>query len=209
MSLVMIVCAGCLWLLGGCASSSPRFGKQAGREDVRLEEKKPATRFASREVEEEKKENDRIVSKEEAESMLSGSRDFRAERNESITPLNQSKMLREISKFMGVRYELGGESMKGLDCSAYTMLVYKNSIGQQLPRNSEEQTKVGRAIPFDELKFGDLLFFNTTGGPASHVGIYLGDDLFAHASVSLGVTISSLQSSYYKNRYEGARRVVH
>jgi cell wall-associated NlpC family hydrolase len=88
------------------------------------------------------------------------------------------------------------------------MIVYKNAVGRDLPRSAHLQFSQGKVITFDDLKFGDLIFFNTTGESASHVGIYLGDDLFAHASVSLGVTISSLQSSYYKKRYEGARRVI-
>jgi cell wall-associated NlpC family hydrolase len=109
---------------------------------------------------------------------------------------------------MGTPYEHGGESLNGIDCSGYTMKVFKNSLGKSLPRSSAQQSKIGSHVRFNELKFGDLLFFNTTGDPASHVGIYLGDDLFAHASVTLGVTISSLQSSYYKNRYESARRII-
>jgi cell wall-associated NlpC family hydrolase len=88
------------------------------------------------------------------------------------------------------------------------MMVYKNSIGKLLPRSSAEQFRIGIPVHSEDLKFGDLLFFDTTGEPASHVGVYLGDDLFAHASVSLGVTISSLESYYYKQRYNGARRVV-
>ena len=59
----------------------------------------------------------------------------------------------------------------------------------------------------EELQFGDLVFFNTTGRSPSHVGIYLEDDLFAHASVTYGVTISSLESTYYRKRLVGARRV--
>ena len=117
-------------------------------------------------------------------------------------------MMREISKYMGVPYVLGGVDENGIDCSGYTMTVYKNSIHKPLPRTAAEQAKVGSPVELSDLKFGDLVFFNTTGEPASHVGIYLGDDLFAHASVSLGVTISSLQSSYFKSRYETARRIV-
>jgi cell wall-associated NlpC family hydrolase len=95
-----------------------------------------------------------------------------------------------------------------MDCSGYTMVVYQNGLGTSLPRSSAAQAAVGVPVRYEDLKFGDLVFFNTTGTPASHVGIYLGDDLFAHASVSLGVTISSLESSYFKKRYEGARRVI-
>jgi cell wall-associated NlpC family hydrolase len=109
---------------------------------------------------------------------------------------------------MGVPYVHGGAGTDGMDCSGYTMMVYKNAIGKLLPRSSAEQSKLGEEVELSNLKFGDLIFFNTTGESASHVGIYLGDDLFAHASVSFGVTISSLQSSYYAKRYETGRRIV-
>lgn len=115
--------------------------------------------------------------------------------------------MREISKYMGVPYKLGGETRAGMDCSGYTKVVFKNGVNLELPRSSAQQAKQGTPVSFEKLKFGDLLFFNTNGVPASHVGIYLGDDLFAHASVSLGVTISSLQTPYFKDRYEFARRL--
>jgi cell wall-associated NlpC family hydrolase len=204
---VVSAMVGTLLLLSeGCASPSPRFGTRSRAEE--REKKTDGTRFSSRETEEEKREDDKKVDPELKERILAGKRDFRKERNPSITPLDQSKMMREISRYMGVPYHHGGTSSEGMDCSAYTMLVYANAIGKRLPRTTEEQFKVGKPVAFDDLKFGDLVFFNTTGTPASHVGIYLGDDLFAHASVTLGVTISSLQSSYFKNRYEGARRIV-
>ncbi len=68
--------------------------------------------------------------------------------------------------------------------------------------------KLGSPVSLENLKFGDLIFFNTTGQNPSHVGIYIGDDMFAHASVSFGVTLSSLYSSYYKKRYTEARRII-
>ena len=166
------------------------------------------TRFASKEAEEEAKENDKKPDAKEVESVTSGTRDFRKEKNEALKPLDQSKMMREISKYMGVPYVHGGAGIDGMDCSGYTMTVYKNAIGKLLPRSSAEQSKLGKTVELSDLKFGDLIFFNTTGESASHVGIYLGDDLFAHASVSFGVTISSLQSSYYAKRFETARRIV-
>ncbi|HCA81289.1 MAG TPA: bifunctional murein DD-endopeptidase/murein LD-carboxypeptidase, partial [Bacteroidetes bacterium] len=148
------------------------------------------------------------VASDEAEGVISGRRSFKTEKNASISNLDQAKMMRQISKMMGVSYKLGGVDDEGIDCSAYTMNVYKASMGRSLPRSSAEQFKAGEAVEYADLKFGDLVFFNTTGESGSHVGIYLGDDLFAHASVSLGVTISSLESFYYKKRYEGARRIV-
>jgi cell wall-associated NlpC family hydrolase len=197
-----------VFMLEGCGSSSPRFGSE-GKKSAHPESKSShGPRFASKEAEEEAKENDKKPDSKIVENLSSGSRDFRKEKNEALKPLDQSKMMREISKYMGVPYVLGGNGKDGMDCSGYTMTVYKNSIGKQLPRSSAEQAKLGSPVDLNTLKFGDLIFFNTNGESASHVGIYLGDDLFAHASVSLGVTISSLQSSYFAKRYETARRLV-
>lgn len=196
-----------IFLLGGCGSSSPRFANREKKATEKPSEQK-GPRFASKEVEEETKENDKKVNSGEIEKITGGTRDFRKDKNPAIKPLDQSKMMREISRYMGVPYVHGGTSTDGLDCSGYTMLVYKNSVGKLLPRSAAEQAKVGRGVRLEDLKFGDLIFFNTTGEPNSHVGIYIGDDLFAHASVTLGVTISSLQSSYYEKRFEGAKRVI-
>ncbi len=182
----------------GCGAASPRFKSKSERSTPRQVTTPTA----------ESKEEDKETEAEEAEAIRSGTRTFRTEKNEAMSNLDQARMMRQISRWMGVPYKLGGETDEGLDCSAYTMLVYKNSIGKLLPRTSAEQFNVGIPVDFDDLKFGDLVFFNTTGKSASHVGIYLGDDLFAHASVSLGVTISSIESFYYKKRYEGARRIV-
>jgi cell wall-associated NlpC family hydrolase len=197
-----------LFVLEGCGASSPRFGAEGKKSSQRESGKSHGPRFASKEAEEETKENDKKPDAKVIEHISSGTRDFRQEKNEALKPLDQSKMMREISKYMGVPYVLGGAGKDGMDCSGYTMTVYKNAIGKVLPRSSVEQSKLGRSVELTALKFGDLIFFNTTGESASHVGIYLGDDLFAHASVSLGVTISSLQSSYFAKRYETARRIV-
>lgn len=191
----------------GCGPSSPRFGN-GQRKESEAKERTSAVRFSSKEVEEEVRENDKKPEEKEIESVIEGKRDFKKEKNKAIAPLDQAKIMRCISKYMGAPYVHGGSSMAGMDCSGYTMMVYKESVGRALPRSAHGQFDVGTGVRFEDLKFGDLIFFNTTGASASHVGIYLGDDLFAHASVSLGVTISSLESSYYKKRYEGARRVV-
>lgn len=189
----------------GCGATAPRFKSGESRPSGSIgrteapRSDKDSVRARNKDVE---------TSSGAAESVLSGKRSFRTEKNTSISNLDQSKMMREISKMMGVSYKLGGSDENGIDCSAYTMTVYRNSIGKLLPRSSTEQYKVGIPVQTEDLKFGDLVFFNTTGETATHVGIYLGDDLFAHASVSLGVTISSLESYYFKQRYNGARRIV-
>lgn len=199
----VVVCSGIGF--SGCGATSPRFksGESAFSGPARKTETAPPARDSAG-----TKTEDVETSSEDAGSVLSGKRTFRTEKNVSISNLDQARMMREISKMMGVSYKLGGSDENGIDCSAYTMTVYKNSIGKLLPRSSAEQYRSGIPVQTEDLKFGDLVFFNTTGETASHVGIYLGDDLFAHASVSLGVTISSLESYYYKQRYNGARRIV-
>jgi cell wall-associated NlpC family hydrolase len=194
-------------MIEGCVPSSPRFTDKEKKSEQK-QTKREGPRFSSKEAEEESKENTKKVDTKEIESITAGTRDFKKEKNPAIKPLDHSKMMREISRYMGVPYVYGGTTAQGLDCSGYTMLVYKNSVGKLLPRSAAEQAKIGTPVRLQDLKFGDLIFFNTTGESNSHVGIYLGDDLFAHASVTLGVTISSLQSSYYEKRYEGARRII-
>ncbi len=203
--LVAVFVLGMALALAGCGPSSPRFGK---RQTESSEPKRKTSPRFSIEAQEEKREDDRKPDPKVVDEVVTGSRDFRKEKNTAITPLDQSKIMRSISRYMGVPYAYGGSGSNGMDCSGYTMAVYKESIGKLLPRSAHDQVNIGTPVSFTDLKFGDLVFFNTTGTSASHVGIYLGDDLFAHASVSLGVTISSLESSYYKKRYEVARRIV-
>lgn len=121
----------------------------------------------------------------------------------------REKMLFEIISFLDTPYKYGGVDRNGIDCSAFTQLVFHNSVGVELPRTTSEQFEVGQRISSkDNLQFGDLIFFNTTKRSyPGHVGVYIGENLFAHASRSLGVTVSSLQSSYYNNRFVGGSRV--
>lgn len=127
--------------------------------------------------------------------------------NVALTP--REKILFEVIKYLDTPYKYGGNSSKGIDCSAFTKQVFENSVTLDLPRSAREQYGVGEKISKDELKFGDLVFFNTRRrNNPGHVGIYLGDNQFVHASRTLGVTVSSLDEKYYKTRYTGARRVM-
>jgi cell wall-associated NlpC family hydrolase len=130
--------------------------------------------------------------------------------NENYTPLaltEREKVMMEIVKYLNTPYQYGGIDMEGIDCSAFTKNVFSKSLKQELPRSSSEQFASGEKIDRNSLKFGDLVFFNTSRrNYPGHVGIYIGEDLFAHASFSQGVTVSSLESAYFKSRYVGARR---
>lgn len=121
----------------------------------------------------------------------------------------KEKVLMEIIKYLNTPYKYGGNSKDGIDCSAFTQTIYKNTLSIDLERSARLQYKHGLEISnVEDLKFGDLIFFNTRRRVRpGHVGIYIGEHLFAHASSKKGVTISSVDYSYYKNRFMGGRRM--
>ncbi len=129
--------------------------------------------------------------------------------NNFETGTAKEKMLMEIIKYLDVPYQYGGNSKSGIDCSAFTQNIYKNTLSVNLFRSAREQYKQGEIISdVDDLQFGDLVFFDTGSSVSpGHVGIYIGDELFAHASTKKGVTISSLNHTYYKDRFMGSRRI--
>ena len=113
-------------------------------------------------------------------------------------------------KLVGVRYRLGGnDESSGLDCSGFVRLVFKDSLGAQLPRTAAEMSQVGQRIDTSQLKPGDLVFFNTMRRTFSHVGIYLGDNHFLHAPrTGAEVRVENMEDSYWIKRYNGARRII-
>ena len=121
----------------------------------------------------------------------------------------KEKMLMEIIKYLNTPYKFGGNSKDGIDCSAFTQKVYSDCVSISLLRTAQDQYNEGSPVQdIDELKFGDLVFFDTRRNvKPGHVGIYLGDNLFAHASSKQGVTVSSLTNTYYSQRFMGGRRI--
>lgn len=117
--------------------------------------------------------------------------------------------LDEIISYLNTPYRYGGNSRSGIDCSAFTQNVFGNSLKVNIPRTAREQYKTWKIFnDKQELKFGDLIYFNTSDYYfPGHVGIYLDDNLFAHASSSRGVVVSSLENNYYSERFVGANRV--
>lgn len=114
----------------------------------------------------------------------------------------------KVDKLIGIEYRYAGTTTKGFDCSGFTMYVL-NQLGIDISHSSREQAKTGKSVAKDDLRPGDLVFFDTSGGNGiSHVGIYLGDDVFAHSSSNNGVIRNKLSESYYAKRYVSARRVL-
>ncbi len=113
---------------------------------------------------------------------------------------------RHYERWRGTPYVNGGMSPAGIDCSGFTVLAYRELFDLPLPRTAGEQAGSGREVQRAALQPGDLVFFNT-GLWNKHVGIYLADDQFIHASLSRGVTISSLDDAYWQEKYWQARRM--
>lgn len=116
-----------------------------------------------------------------------------------------SSMVSTAMRFMGVPYRWAGTTSSGFDCSGFVMRVYLMH-GIRLPRMADAQYYAGIKVSRADLSPGDLVFFTTYCPGPSHVGIYIGNDKFIHASSRRGVTISSLNDSYYSARFLGGRR---
>ncbi|MGA9120947.1 MAG: C40 family peptidase [Bacteroidota bacterium] len=195
-----------LSFLAACSTTAPRFrssDEESGSADAEWDS--PADSIALREVI--AREDDRKVDLTTEANYLAHS--HRTVTDDTPPGLSRDKLLLDIVSFLKVPYRYGGSTRDGIDCSAFTSLMYASAVGLSLPRSASEQYRVGSRVTKSELRFGDLVFFRTLGRRVSHVGIFLENDIFAHASVSEGVTFSSLESKYYKQRYVGARRIVH
>ncbi|WP_353684283.1 LysM peptidoglycan-binding domain-containing protein [Thermodesulfovibrio sp. 3907-1M] len=158
---------------------------------IREEEKVPVLASAKPDIDEKVEEIEEIKASEDLSQM-------------SIT----ERLLLFAKKMLHLPYRFGGNSFSGLDCSFFVKKVY-SMVGIELPRSAREQFTVGVPVKKDELQPGDLVFFRTYAKFPSHVGIYLGDNLFIHASTrSKKVTIDSLEAPYYLSRFIGAKRIL-
>lgn len=110
---------------------------------------------------------------------------------------------------IGIRYKYGGTSPEtGMDCSAFVRYIFAKALGTELPRTAKEQSQVGQKIESSELQPGDLVFYNTLHKNFSHVGIYIGNNEFIHSpSKGKSVKVENLNESYWKTRFNGARRI--
>jgi cell wall-associated NlpC family hydrolase len=121
---------------------------------------------------------------------------------------DKGSIVRTASRFLDTPYLFGGEGSAGIDCSSMVQQVFREHR-IDLPRTALEQSKVGKEVAVGELQEGDLVFFHTYASYPSHVGIYLGDGKMIHASSGSGkVTVSDINSGYYKSRFIGAKRVA-
>jgi len=135
---------------------------------------------------------------------------FKRERQRNLAGVSSDNaMVSEALNHLGIRYRFGGSSPDtGFDCSGLVAYSAERGLGLKLPRNAAEIARQGVAVAKNELKAGDLVFFNTMGRRYSHVGIYLGDDRFVHSPSAGGVVrVENMTMAYWSKRYNGARRL--
>jgi len=125
----------------------------------------------------------------------------------ALSATSNMKLFHFVYDWIGTPYRFGGHSRKGIDCSAFTKQLYSDVFNLDIKSNSRDIFSMVNPVGKDELKEGDLVFFKIHSRRISHVGIYLGDNRFAHAS-SEGVKISSLDDAYYSRYFYKGGRVL-
>jgi lipoprotein Spr len=127
-----------------------------------------------------------------------------------VEMINDNKLLELIDSWYGTKYKYGGDTRDGVDCSGFTKSFMLSYYDVNLTRNSAEMYDKSTHLKKKKLAQGDLVFFKTKGSKAgiTHVGIYLCNNKFVHASTTLGVIISDLNEDYYKSKFAGGGRVV-
>lgn len=126
--------------------------------------------------------------------------------NTPAAEVKNIKMVEFVDDWYGTPYHLGGTTKRGVDCSAFSQFLFSAVYNISLPRTAKDQYRNTNRISRTELKEGDLIFFNTRGG-ISHVGVYLQNNKFVHASASGGVMISDIFDPYWLRRFVGVGRV--
>ena len=120
---------------------------------------------------------------------------------EAMAALKSKDLYRFITDWAGVKYKFGGLDKSGIDCSGFALLLERDIYGIELPRRSKDQAEVIKSKDLDNLKEGDLIFFSFGGKEVDHVGVYLNDDFFVHASTTRGVVVDNIKLPVYQKVY--------
>ncbi len=126
------------------------------------------------------------------------------------TELTNTVLLSQMEKWYGTQYCFGGSTDSCIDCSSFTQVILRDVYNIKIPRNAQQQFDVSTKIEVENLKEGDLVFFNTISASMiiTHVGVFVCNNKFVHASTSKGVTINDLSEKYFAKAYRGAGRFI-
>jgi lipoprotein Spr len=148
-----------------------------------------------------------IITPEEYKTLIQANRTILKNPSIQTNSIDMTKQFLDFYKeWKGVKYRFGGNSKRGIDCSAFTQRIYKEKFDIKIPRNTRTQVKVGKEIARSKLEIGDLIFFKT-GKHDRHVGVYMGKGDFMHASIK-GVKYSKIDKPFYKKTYWTSRRII-
>jgi probable lipoprotein NlpC len=117
---------------------------------------------------------------------------------EAMANLKSKELYQFITSWTGVSYRLGGMDKQGIDCSGFALILEREIYGLTLPRRSKDQAEAVKQKNINNLKEGDLIFFSFGGNEVDHVGVYLNDDFFVHASTTRGVVVDDLKLPVYQ-----------
>lgn len=143
--------------------------------------------------------------------VLTGCQSPAPKQNQSTSRLGdpaavRAALLAQYQEWRGVPYRAGGQSRRGVDCSGFVQLTFRERFGMELPRDTTGQSRIGDRLASNGLQPGDLVFFRT-GKRSKHVGIFIQDGQFLHASTSQGVIISDMENGYWQRTYWQSRRL--
>lgn len=119
----------------------------------------------------------------------------------------KNRLLAHYAQWKGTPYKYNSISEHGIDCSGFMYITFKSQFGIDMPRSTSQQVKLGEPVARSELQIGDLVFFKT-GRSGQHVGVYIGNSQFMHASTREGVIISSLDNGYWQKNYWTSKRIL-
>ena len=189
--------------LAGC-SSSRELSEDRDTNKKGVTDYKKSEEFVSTNALKEKTS----IDKENLESISSSLGRF-IDESSLLASVEKDEVMYKVIEYLNTPYRWGGTTKRGIDCSAFVQTVMYQSLGVILPRTSFEQSNVGVEVAVEDLKFGDLLFFDTMNkGRTSHVGIYLEDGYFVHSGSRTGVAVASLNSDFYSRTFLKAKRVT-
>ena len=183
------------------STKSKKYAVKAKSKKARVSSKRKATKKSrSRKTTKVSKHKSKRIARGRVHSRGSGS---------TLGEGSVIKVINYAKRYLGVHYDFGTSSASSFDCSGFTMYVYR-IVGVDLPHSAANQSNLGLAIQNkSDLSPGDLVFFETTRPGISHVGMYIGNDHFIHASSGAGeVTITSLSDQYYTSRFRGGTRIL-
>jgi len=184
-------------LIGGCTTTTKQVYSDSFIKDKIEHTVKKNTIIINEPIETQKKEEKQLVKNEISQTI-------QIEKSKEIA-MNQA-LMDFYNEWKNVKYRFGGNSKKGIDCSAFTQRIYKEKFDTNIPRSTRTQVKVGKEIKKSELELGDLVFFKT-GKIDRHVGVYMGNGDFMHASIK-GVKFTKLDKPFYKRKYWTSRRII-